>query len=349
MKQGFKIKGKPIGHGCPAYIVAEISANHHQEMDQAIQMIYAAKEAGADAVKLQTYTPDTLTIDCDNEYFRIHGTIWDGKTLYELYQEAFTPWEWHSALKKQADNLGLALLSTPFDETAVDFLEELNIPAYKVASFEIVDLPLLRKVAQTGKPVILSTGMASMAEIDEAISVLRNEGCENIVLLKCTSAYPAPLEELNLLTIPHMSHTFQIPVGLSDHTLSTTVPIAAVALNACVVEKHFTLSREVPGPDSAFSLEPVEFKKMSDQIRDLEKAIGVVCYEPGEAEKRSKVFRRSLFVVKDMARGEAFTSENVRSIRPGYGMHTRETENVLGRRARVDIRRGTPLAWPLVD
>jgi len=338
-----------IGHGYPTYVIAEMSANHNQDFDRAIQIIEAAKKAGADAIKLQTYTPDTLTIDCDNRHFRIgEGTIWEGCTLYDLYSEAYMPWDWQPKLKEITNDLGLDLFSTPFDATAVDFLEGMGVPVYKIASFEIVDLPLVRRVAQTGKPIIMSTGMATLAEIDEAVSTAREAGATQIALLKCTSAYPAPPEEMNLRTIPHLAQAFGVPTGLSDHTLGIAVPVAAVALGACIVEKHFTLSRDDPGPDSTFSLEPHEFKAMVDAIRVAEKAVGEIHYGVGEREAQSRVFRRSLFVVQDMRAGEVFTGENIRSIRPGYGLHTRYLDEVLGRRAARDIERGTPLNWELV-
>ena len=268
-----KIGDRNVGHELAVYVVAELSANHNQEFNQAVQLIKAAKAAGADAVKLQTYTPDTITIDCDNEYFRIgKGTIWEGRTLYDLYTEAYTPWEWQPKLKEIANDLGMDLFSTPFDKTAVDFLEKMDVPAYKIASFELVDIPLIQYVAQTGKPIIQSTGMATLAEIDEAITAAREAGCKEIALLKCTSAYPAEPEEMNLRTIPHMAEAFCVPVGLSDHTLGIAAPVAAVALGACIAEKHFTLSRSIPGPDSAFSLEPHDFKAMVEAIRISEKA-----------------------------------------------------------------------------
>lgn len=343
------IRDRVVGRGQPVYIVAELSANHNQDFDQAVRLIHAAKEAGADAVKLQTYTPDTITIDCANEYFRIgKGTLWEGKNLYRLYGEAYTPWDWQPKLKQIADELGLDLFSTPFDATAVDFLEALGVPVHKIASFEIVDLPLVRRIAETGKPIIMSTGMATLAEIEEAVQTIRATGNTQLALLKCTSAYPAPPEELNLRTIPHLAEAFGVPVGLSDHTLGIAVPTAAVALGACIVEKHFTLSRAVPGPDSDFSLEPHEFKAMVEAIRVTEKALGQVRYEVTTREQASRVFRRSLFVVKDMQAGEVFTEENVRAIRPGQGLHTRYLHEVLGRRANQSILRGTPLDWRLV-
>lgn len=343
------INGRQVGPGRPAYVIAELSANHNQNYTAAEQLVRAAKEAGADAVKLQTYTPDTITIDSRREYFRVgKGTLWEGKNLYDLYGEAYTPWEWHPRLQAVAAEVGLDFFSTPFDDTAVDFLEKLNVPVYKVASFELVDLPLLRKVASTGTPVIMSTGMATLAEIDEAVRTLRDSGCRQLVLLKCNSAYPAPPKDMNLATIPHLARAFNVPVGLSDHTLGVSVPAAAVALGACVVEKHFTLSRAEPGPDSAFSLEPAEFKEMVAAVRTAEQAVGTVCYAVTEREAASRVFRRSLFVVEDVKAGEAFTPRNVRSIRPGHGLHTRFLPEVLGRRAARDVARGTPLSWDLI-
>ncbi len=350
MSSWIQIGKSRIGKQEPVYIIAEMSANHNQDFDQAVKIIEAAKEAGADAVKLQTYTPDTMTIKSENEYFRISGgTIWDGRTLYDLYKEAYMPWEWQPKLKKIANDLGLDLFSTPFDPTAVDFLEEMGVPAYKIASFEVVDLPLIRRIAKTGKPIIMSTGMATLGEIEEAVQAARNAGVTQIALLKCTSAYPAPPEEMNLRTIPHLAEAFGVPVGLSDHTLGIAVPVAAVALGACIVEKHFTLSRHIPGPDSAFSLEPHEFKEMVDAIRVAEKALGKVHYGISEREAKSRVFRRSLFVVKDMKAGEIFTEDNVRSIRPGYGLPPKFLKEVLGRCASHDIQHVTPLEWKLIS
>jgi len=344
------VNGRHVGLLHPVYVVAELSANHNQDFDQAVGLIHAAKESGADAIKLQTYTPDTITVRSDQEYFRISGgTLWDGRTLYDLYGEAYTPWEWQPKLKATANDLGLDLFSTAFDPTAVDFLEEMGVPVHKVASYEIVDIPLIQKMARTGKPLIISTGMATLGEIEEAVQAARNAGATQIALLKCTSAYPAPPEEMNLRTIPHLAEAFQVPVGLSDHTLGIAVPVAAVALGACIVEKHFTLSRDIPSPDSAFSLEPQEFKAMVDAVRTAEKALGSVEYGVTEREASSRVFRRSLFVVKDVKADEVFTEENVRSIRPGYGLHTRHLEDVLGRRAARDVERGTPLTWDIVS
>ena len=340
-----KINNRVIGSGNPVYIIAEMSANHNQSFEQAVKIIKAAKECGADAVKLQTYTPDTLTIDCNNQFFRIKGTIWKGKNLYDLYGEAYTPWDWQAKLKKKANDLGLDCFSSPFDCSAVDFLEKLGVPAYKIASFELVDLPLLRRVAQTGKPIILSTGMASLAEIDEGVRTIQKAGNSQIALLKCTSTYPAPPEEINLRAIPHLTEAFGLPVGLSDHSMGVGVPVAAVALGACIIEKHFTLSRSLPGPDSAFSLEPHEFKAMVEAVHIAEKALGSVHYGMSEVQENSRIFRRSLFVIQNVKAGEVFTAENVRSIRPGYGLHTRYLDEIIGRCASQDIKRGTPLSW----
>ncbi|MCX6983432.1 MAG: pseudaminic acid synthase [Lentisphaerae bacterium] len=343
------INGREIGADMPVYIIAEMSANHGQDFQQAVKILQAAKEAGADAVKLQTYTPETMTINCSNGYFQIgKGTIWEGRNLYDLYAEAYTPWDWQPKLQAIANDLGIALFSTPFDDTAVDFLEQLSIPAYKIASFELVDFPLIRRVARTGKPMIMSTGMATLAEIDEAVRTAKEAGAIQIALLKCNSGYPAPPEEMNLRTIPHMAEAFDLPVGLSDHTLGIGVPVAAVALNACIIEKHLTLSRSIQGPDSAFSLEPNEFKAMIEAVRTAEKALGKVQYRVTEHEFASRVFRRSLFVVKDMKAGDIFNPENLRSIRPSHGLHPSYLEGMLGRVASQDISRGTPLQWDMV-
>jgi pseudaminic acid synthase len=349
LRKFIDIAGRKIGPGNPTYIIAEMSANHNQDFEQAIKIIEKAREAGADAIKVQTYTADTLTIDSDEECFRVGGgTLWDDRTLYELYGEAYTPWEWQPKLKAAATDLGLAFFSSPFDFSAVDFLEDMGVPCYKVASFELVDIPLIEKIARTGKPIIMSTGLASLEEIKTAVDVASSAGAEQIALLKCTSAYPAPPEEMNLRTIPHLAETFGVPTGLSDHTLGTVVPVAAVSLGACIVEKHFALSRESPGPDSAFSLEPEEFKAMVDAIRTAEKALGQVDYTVGEFESKSLVFRRSLFVVEDVKAGEVFTERNVRSIRPGHGLAPKFLKDVLGRKAGCDVQRGTPFHWGLL-
>ena len=345
----FQIGACAIGPGHPVYVIAELSANHQQEFDKAARLIAAAKEAGADAIKVQTYTPDTITIRSDREIFRIGGgTLWDGRTLYDLYAEAFTPWEWQPRLKQIARDLGMDLFSSPFDETAVDFLEGMNVPAYKVASFELVDLPLIQKMASTGKPLVISTGMGTVEEIGEALEAARLAGAKQIALLKCTSEYPARPEEMNLRAIPELAHRFGLPVGLSDHTMGIAVPVAAVVLGACIVEKHLTLSRADGGPDGAFSLEPHEFKSMVDAVRVAEKALGQGQIGAAEGEGGSRAFRRSLFVVEDMKRDEMFTSKNIRSIRPAHGLHTRYLSEVLGRCAARDIERGSPLSWDLV-
>ena len=345
MSSHLEINGRRIGPGHAVYIIAELSANHGQRFERAVEAIRVAKSCGADAVKLQTYMPETLTIDSDQRYFRIDGTLWHGRTLFDLYREAYTPWPWHEKLKQIADEAAIDLFSTPFDDSAVDFLEQLNFPAHKIASFENGDLGLLRKVGRTGKPVIVSTGMATLAEIDECVETLHAAGCQQLALLKCTSAYPAPAEAANLATLPHLAAAFGVPVGLSDHTLGTTVPIAAVALGATIIEKHFTLARSEGGPDSAFSLEPAEFKAMVAGIRVAEKAIGAVHYGLSSAEQQSRKFRRSLFAVKDIRRGEILSRENIRSIRPGDGLPPRDLPNVIGRVAARDLTCGTPLSW----
>jgi pseudaminic acid synthase len=343
------IGGRRIGAGHAVYVVAEMSANHGGSYERALRLVDVAKEVGADAVKLQTYTADNMTLDSDAEAFRVSGgTLWDGRTLHDLYREAHTPWEWQPKLKARADALGLDLFSSPFDATAVEFLERMAVPAHKIASFEIVDLELIRRVARTGKPVILSTGMASYGEIEEAVRVAREAGAGGVALLKCTSAYPAPPAEMNLRAIPALAEAFDVPVGLSDHTLGTAVPVAAVALGACIIEKHLTLSRAEGGPDSAFSLEPGEFRTMVEGIRTAEQALGSAQHGIGIAEARSRSFRRSLFVVRDVRRGEVFTAENVRSIRPSGGLPPREIGNVLGRRASRDVARGTPMSADMV-
>jgi N-acetylneuraminate synthase len=349
MVKFIQIGKRPIGPGNPVYCIAEVSANHNQDFEQAIRIIESAKEAGADAVKLQTYTPDTMTIASDREEFRIGGgTLWDGRNLHDLYNEAYTPWEWQPRLKKVAEDLGMDLFSSAFDATAVEFLESMGVPAHKVASFELVDIPLIQCMARTGKPLIMSTGMATLEEIDEALHAAREAGATQIALLKCTSAYPAPAEEMNLRTIPEMERRFGVPVGLSDHTMGIAAAVAAVALGACIIEKHLTLSRATPGPDSAFSLEPQEFRAMVDAVRTAEQSLGKVHFGLSDKEEASRVFRRSLFVVQDMKSGETFTPGNVRSIRPGYGLHTRHLAEVLGKQALCDIERGTPLSWDLV-
>lgn len=349
MEFNLNIGKRTIGNNQPTFIIAELSANHLQKFDLAVDTIRAIKESGADAVKLQTYTPDTITIDCNNNYFQIkQGTIWDGKTLYELYKEAYTPWEWQPKLKEVAEDLGLIFFPSPFDKTAVDFLEGINVPAYKVASFEITDIPLIEYIASKGRPVIISTGIATLCDIEEAVNACRRMGNNRIALLKCTSAYPAPLEEMNLMTIPNLAETFKTIVGLSDHTLGVSVPIASVALGGRIIEKHFILDRGLGGPDAAFSLEPVEFRAMVKGVREVEAALGKVNYQRSERIKRSRELARSLFIVKDVKKGEILAHENIRSIRPGYGLHPRYLNEVLGKKVSRDIKRGTPLSWAFI-
>jgi N-acetylneuraminate synthase len=346
----FSINGRLIGPGRPVYIIAELSANHRQDERVAQDLVRAAAGAGADAVKLQTYTAETITIDSDSPPFRIgKDSLWAGRTLHDLYLEASMPWEWQPGLKKLAEELGMDCFSSPFDDTAIDFLEAMAVPAYKVASFELVDLPLIRRMAATGRPLIISTGMASAAEVDEAIGAAQGAGAKEIALLKCTSAYPTPPEEMHLRAIPMMIERWGLPVGLSDHTAGHVVPVAAVALGASIVEKHFTISRDDPSPDSAFSLEVDEFAAMVKAIRETEAALsGPADLEPTAGEVESRRFRRSLFAVEEIAAGEILSPANVRSIRPSDGLHTREYEHVLGRRAARAIPRGTPLTFELL-
>lgn len=331
------------------FIIAELSANHNGSLARAKDIITAAADSGADAIKLQTYLPETMTIECSNDYFKIKDTQWAGKTLFELYKEAHTPWEWHEELFHHARTLGLKAFSTPFDSTSVDFLENLDVPCHKVASFELTDIPLLKKIGETKKPVIMSTGMATLEEICESIDTLRNAGCPDLTLLKCTSAYPAEPKDANLKTIPDMQQRFNCRVGVSDHTLSIAVPITAVALGASVIEKHFTLCRTNQGPDSSFSLEPAEFKDMVNTVRTAEDSLGHISYEPTKSEATTKVFRRSLFVVKETKKGEAFTPSNVRCIRPGYGIPPRNWNRVMCSYAKCDIARGTPLSFSMLS
>jgi pseudaminic acid synthase len=348
-KNELAIAGRRIGSGQPPYLIAEMSANHGGSLDQALAVIEAAAKAGADAIKLQTYTADTITINCDRPDFLIKGGLWDGRTLYDLYQEAHTPWEWHRALFTKGRELGITMFSSPFDETAVDFLEELNAPAYKVASFELVHLPLLRKVAGTGKPVILSTGMASHAEIRESIGVLRDAGCRDLVVLHCTSGYPTPPDEANVRMIPYLSEMFDVPVGLSDHTLDSTVAVTAVALGAVVIEKHFTLNRADGGPDAAFSLEPSEFADLAAAARTAWVALGKADDVRAPSEQGNRMFRRSIYAVKDIKKGDRLTSESIRVIRPGFGLAPVHYDAVIGRHASADIIRGTPISWTLIE
>jgi len=332
------------------YIIAELSANHNGSLDAALELVRLAKQSGADAVKIQTYTADTLTLDCDNKYFRIKGgTLWDGTTLHALYEQAYTPWEWHNAIFAEARQVGLECFSTPFDETAVDFLEQFDPPFHKIASFELNHHPLLAKVAATGRPVILSTGMATLQDIEESVSVLRENGCMDLTLLKCTSSYPAPAAEANLARIPDMISRFGTRVGLSDHTMGHVVPVVSVALGATVIEKHFCRSRSEHGPDSAFSMEPLEFAEMVRAVRIAEAAVGTATYDRTAAEQKSIVFRRSIFVAKDMKAGDVIDEINVRVVRPGHGWEPKHYRSIIGRKVSVDVVKGTPFTPALLQ
>jgi pseudaminic acid synthase len=349
MNNRFEINGRSLGSGHPPYVIAELSGNHNGKIDRALALMDAAASAGAEAIQLQTYTPDTLTIDHTGPGFVVQGGPWNGRSLYDLYQEAHTPWEWHEPLFAKGRELGITVFSTPFDETAVDLLESLGTPAYKIASFELVHHPLLRKVAATRKPVIMSTGMASLNEIEEAVQVLRSAGCADLVLLHCISGYPTPASDANIRMIPHLAGKFNLPVGLSDHTLDHAVAIASVAVGAVAIEKHFTMRRADGGPDAAFSLEPDEFADLMKAIRTAWSALGNVDYGRAPSEEGNVIFRRSIYAVRDIDRGELISPENIRIIRPGFGLAPRHYEEVLGRRARASIRRGTPMAWDLVE
>ena len=343
------IDGRVIGPNEPPYIVAELSANHNGSLDKAIESIKVAKECGADAVKLQTYNADTMTIQSDKDYFKIKGGLWDGYSLYKLYHEAQTPFEWHKPLFEYAKKIGITLFSTPFDETAVDLLESLDVPAFKIASFEVTDLPLIRRVAETGKPLIISTGMADLAEIEDAIETVVSTGNKELILLHCISAYPAPIEQCNLRTIVDLSQRFGALVGLSDHTLDNAAAITSVALGACFIEKHFTLNRNDPGPDSAFSIEPCELNKLCSDSKKAWQALGRAGYEQKPAEEKNLVFRRSLFFVKDMKKGDVVTPINVRRIRPGHGLLPKYYEDIMGKTVNQDIEKGTPVQWSFMN
>lgn len=343
------IGNRKIGDGHPTYIIAEMSANHAGSIERAKEIIHAAKEAGADCIKIQTYTPDTMTIDCDNEYFKIDKGLWKGENLYGLYQKAYTPWEWQNELKEEAKKVGIDFFSTPFDKTAVDFLEEIGIKFYKIASFELVDIPLIRYVASKGKPMILSTGMGSLDEIKDVIEAIESQGNYQYAFLKCSSAYPAISDEMNLATIVDMREKFKVPIGLSDHSMGSLGAVTAVAMGASIIEKHFCISREIENPDAAFSMNIEEFKQMVEDIRNTEKAKGVASYGVSEQEKGNVGFRRSIFVVKDIKKGECFDKTNIKIIRPGYGIKPKFYDCVLGKKASGDIKSGTPLSINMID
>lgn len=346
-----KIANKTIGSGHPPFVIAEMSGNHNQSIERALEIVEAAAKSGAHAIKIQTYTPDTMTLDLNEREFHISdaNSLWFGRSLYDLYGEAYTPWDWHKAIFDKAKSLGIIAFSTPFDATSVDFLESLDVPCYKIASFENTDIPLIRKVAATGKPMIISTGMATVAEIDETVREARAAGCKDLILLKCTSTYPASPENTNILTIPHMRELFGCEVGLSDHTMGIGVSVASVALGASVIEKHFTLNRADGGVDSTFSMEPAEMHQLVVETERAWQSLGGVNYGATLSEEKSKVFRRSLYVVKDMKAGETFNEDNVRAIRPGFGLPPKHLDIVLGRKARVDLFMGTALSWDLFD
>jgi pseudaminic acid synthase len=350
MTREIAIGGRMIGERHPPFVIAEMSGNHNQSLERALEIVEAAARTGASALKIQTYTPDTMTLDLDEGEFHISDpkNLWVGKSLYQLYGEAFTPWEWHKPIFERARELGIIAFSTPFDDTAVDFLESLQVPAYKIASFENTDIPLIRRVAATGRPLIMSTGMASIAELGESVNAARDAGCKDLVLLKCTSTYPATPENSNVRSIPHLRQLFDCEAGLSDHTMGIGVSIAAVALGATVIEKHFTLSRADGGVDSSFSMEPAEMRALVVDSERAWQALGTVSYGPTAAERKSLGFRRSLYVTKDMKAGEKFTKDNLRAIRPGSGLPPKYYDLVLGRPVRLDVARGTPVSWDLI-
>ena len=350
MNDVFKISDKSIGRNHPPFIIAEMSGNHNQSLDRALEIVEAAAKTGVHALKIQTYTPDTMTLDLDEREFHISDpkSLWAGTSLYKLYGQAYTPWEWHQPIFERAAALGMIAFSTPFDGTAVDFLESLNVPCYKIASFENTDLPLIKRVAATGKPMIISTGMASLAELDETVRAAREAGCKDLILLKCTSTYPATPENTNIATIPHLRDMFGCEVGLSDHTMGIGVSVASVALGATVIEKHFTLNRADGGVDSTFSMEPSEMAQLVTETQSAWQALGKINYGATEVEKRSIQFRRSLYVVKDMKAGDLFTAENVRAIRPGLGLPTKYIEKVLGKTLNKSVKKGTAFSWDLI-
>ena len=350
MKRTISIGKSIIGEGYPTYIIAEMSANHLQNYERAKQIILAAKESGADAIKLQSYRPDTITIDCfGEECMATKGSLWEGRNLYQLYEEAYMPWEWHEGLFAYAREIGITIFSSPFDFSAVDLLEELNAPAYKIASYEILDIPLIKKCARTGKPIILSTGIATLADIERAVVACKCEGNDQIAILKCVSQYPTPYPDLNLRTIPNMAETFNCITGLSDHSMGSAVDVAAVTLGAHIIEKHMTLHRADGGADGSFSMEPEEFAQMVKDLHNVERALGKVTYDLTEAQKRGKKNARSLYVVEDIKAGDIFSHHNVRSIRPGRGMPTWHLDEIIGKRAAVNVKRGTPMKWEFVS
>lgn len=345
-----KIGDRSIGLGVKPFVIAEMSGNHNQSLDRALEIVRVAANSGAHALKIQTYTPDTMTLDLNENEFRINDpdNLWTGKSLYKLYGEAFTPWEWHKPIFDLANKLGIIAFSTPFDDSAVSFLEDLNVPCYKIASFENTDLPLIKRVASTGKPLIISTGMATVSELDETVQTARAAGCEELILLKCTSTYPATAENTNILTIPHLRKLFDCEVGLSDHTMGIGVSVASVALGATVIEKHFTLNRADGGVDSSFSMEPHEFSQLVSESERAWQALGRISYGPTDKEKKSLLYRRSLYAAKDIRAGEVLTSENMRAIRPGLGLPTKYIEVLLGKTIKCDITRGTPISWDII-
>ena len=348
MNNTIKIKNRIVGQGHPAYIIAEMSGNHAGSLERALEIVHAAKESGADCIKIQTYNPDTITMNCDNDYFHIGDGTWKGENLYKLYGKAYTPWEWQPRLKEEADKIGIDLFSTPFDATAVDFLEEIGMEFYKIASFELVDIPLIRYVAAKHKPIIMSTGMATVDEIEEAVAAIRGEGNEEIALLRCASAYPAITDEMNLATMCDMGTRFGVPVGLSDHSLGSVGAVIAVVLGGSIIEKHFCISRAVENPDSSFSMEPAEFAQMVRDIRQAETAVGKVNYGPTTQEQSNLPFRKSIFVSADIKAGDTFTTDNIRVVRPAYGLKPKHFEEILGKTASRDIAFGEPLAWEMI-
>lgn len=350
MTSSIKIAGRVIGRGRAPFVIAEMSGNHNQSIDRALEIVEAAARSGAHALKIQTYTPDTMTLDINEGGFRISDpeSLWSGRSLYDLYQEAYTPWEWHLPIFERARELGMIPFSTPFDDSAVDFLETLDAPCYKIASFENTDLPLIRRVAATGKPIIISTGMATVAELDDAVRAAREAGCRDLILLKCTSSYPASPENTNIQTIPHLRELFGVEVGLSDHTMGVGVALASIALGATVIEKHFTIDRRDGGVDSAFSMEPQEMAQLVVESERAWLALGNIHYGPAGSEKGSLRFRRSLYVVKDMAAGEELSHQNLRAIRPGFGLEPKHLNLLLGKHVSVDVKRGTPMSWDLL-